>query len=371
MRYYIFEDSKMAGFGGGQKVTLSLVRALAKSGSVNIIDTQSNSDFISEVSAYSHSRLTLTSFKQKASGVANNFSMGLPSFLVFLICFPLNLFRIIRFIKKTGGFSKCILYAPTKKGAVYASMLSRLYGARFFFHAHNCYDSETVVSRIFQNLILSRAVKVIAVSNFVRDSMLVENSATIYNPLTIENLPKKLFDENIMRASKYTRVATCCALLPYKGVAVFLQSKAYLRPSCKVEYQVVGDGPLRLNLESNYGDMATFRGSISDMRSFYLNDVDVLVVPSVMSDAFSLVILEAMHYGILVIATSIGAHLELVHHMRNGILVEPNNPEIIAEWISMIYENPSRWREMRIAGRETADEFIAQNFDHKMLELLR
>jgi glycosyltransferase involved in cell wall biosynthesis len=57
---------------------------------------------------------------------------------------------------------------------------------------------------------------------------------------------------------------------------------------------------------------------------------DVLVVPSLVAESFSLVTAEAQALGIPVVASRIGALPELVEHDRNGLLVEPGDGHSLA-----------------------------------------
>ena len=61
------------------------------------------------------------------------------------------------------------------------------------------------------------------------------------------------------------------------------------------------------------------------MNDIYRN-IDLLIVPSIEPEAFSLVILEAMSHGIPVIATNIGAHIELIENNKTGCLVDIRSP---------------------------------------------
>jgi len=57
---------------------------------------------------------------------------------------------------------------------------------------------------------------------------------------------------------------------------------------------------------------------------------DVLVVPSLVAESFSLVTAEAQALGIPVVASDLGALPELIEHDGNGLLVEPGDPRALA-----------------------------------------
>jgi glycosyltransferase involved in cell wall biosynthesis len=62
-----------------------------------------------------------------------------------------------------------------------------------------------------------------------------------------------------------------------------------------------------------------------------LAGIDVLVVPSLAPESFSLVAHEAQALGIPVVASSIGALPEVVEHGVNGLLVPPGKPRALAQ----------------------------------------
>jgi len=78
---------------------------------------------------------------------------------------------------------------------------------------------------------------------------------------------------------------------------------------------------------------------------------DVVVVPSVIPDALSRVILEAMAAGRPVIATRVGGTPELVLDGKTGLLVERNDPEGLALALLSILSDDVRRGALGVAGR--------------------
>lgn len=68
-------------------------------------------------------------------------------------------------------------------------------------------------------------------------------------------------------------------------------------------------------------DVVTLCGHISDMDQFY-GGLDLFVLPSVQPEPFGLVVIEAMEYGIPVIATNHGGPVEIIHDKVDGYLVD-------------------------------------------------
>ena len=85
---------------------------------------------------------------------------------------------------------------------------------------------------------------------------------------------------------------------------------------------------------------------------------DVVVVPSVVPDALSRVILEAMAAGRPVVATRVGGTPELVLEGKTGILVERNDPAGLARAIGSLLRDGALREEFGAAARRRAEEFL-------------
>jgi spore coat protein SA len=78
---------------------------------------------------------------------------------------------------------------------------------------------------------------------------------------------------------------------------------------------------------------------------------DVVAVPSVIPDALSRVILEAMSAGRPVVATRVGGTPELVLHGKTGLLVERNDPEGLARALLLLLGDGALRSALGAAGR--------------------
>ena len=124
------------------------------------------------------------------------------------------------------------------------------------------------------------------------------------------------------------KVRFICAgqLIPRKGVAVLIDAWSGMPDWC--ELVIVGDGPLRGELERAAGPTVTFRGQQQreQLRCEYRN-AQVFVFPS-LSDPWGLVINEAMCAGLPVVTTSApGGARDLVVDGVTGQVVPPGSAE--------------------------------------------
>jgi len=84
----------------------------------------------------------------------------------------------------------------------------------------------------------------------------------------------------------------------------------------------------------------------------FLRNLHVLSVPGPYPDPKGMFLLEAMASGIPVVQPRIGAFTEIVETAGGGILVEPDNPESLAEGIWELWRNPALRRELGSRGYE-------------------
>jgi glycosyltransferase involved in cell wall biosynthesis len=84
---------------------------------------------------------------------------------------------------------------------------------------------------------------------------------------------------------------------------------------------------------------------------------EIFVLPS-RREAFPLSTLEAMAAGLPVIATDVGGLAEQIAHLRTGVLVPPERPEEIAEWIVRLHDDP----ELRTLLGEAARAHVRASF---------
>lgn len=102
------------------------------------------------------------------------------------------------------------------------------------------------------------------------------------------------------------------------------------------------------------------KGFLSEkMLISYLSLADVVVLPFKFWPQVEcpLTILEAMSMKKPVITCPVGAIPEIVHNQRNGILIPPNNPKLLAKEIVKLLENEELTQEIGINAREYVKKF--------------
>lgn len=102
-----------------------------------------------------------------------------------------------------------------------------------------------------------------------------------------------------------------------------------------------------------------FHGHISDkagLAQFY-QQADIFVLPSLM-EGFGIVLLEAMSFGLPIIATKVGAIPEIIKDGKNGLLVPPADPLALAKAIDLLLRSPA----LRDQYGQTGYKFVAEHY---------
>jgi glycosyltransferase involved in cell wall biosynthesis len=101
---------------------------------------------------------------------------------------------------------------------------------------------------------------------------------------------------------------------------------------------------IRQNLDSwNLSGHFQYHGELDRSGKInFLKEVSVLSVPEVYSDPKGLFLLEAMAAGVPVIQPRRGAFSEIVETTGGGILVEPDNPEALAQGVLDLWNDPDK-----------------------------
>ena len=147
----------------------------------------------------------------------------------------------------------------------------------------------------------------------------------------------------------------------YKNHATFLQAASRIHQRFpNVEFALVGDGPLRSELERQaeslgLGQSARFLGDRRDMPEV-LASLDISVLPSD-SESLSNVIMESMAAGLPVVASNVGGNPELIQS-ETGILVPPGNQDALVAAIERLLKDAS---ERSTLGRNAKDH-AQENF---------
>ncbi len=146
-----------------------------------------------------------------------------------------------------------------------------------------------------------------------------------------------------------------------KGHNVFLEAaRTVLAGKPDARFLIVGDGVGFDAVSRRVRDMGLdpsvrvtgFRRDIPEVMAA----LDVLVLPSIRSEAIPQVIPQALAVGTPVVASTIGGSPELIRDGENGRLVPPGDSRALADAILALLRQPDRARSMALAGQAMVRE---------------
>jgi len=148
-----------------------------------------------------------------------------------------------------------------------------------------------------------------------------------------------------------------------KGLPGLLRALARVRERVPdVHLHVAGDHPSRRHMEGLAGELGLaehviFHGFLprADVAALY-RGAAVLALPSEV-EGFGITLMEAMHSGVPVIASTEGGSAELVRDGWNGFLVAPGDVATLADRLLVLLTDGQRRAEMAANGRETAGRY--------------
>lgn len=175
------------------------------------------------------------------------------------------------------------------------------------------------------------------------------------NPCVLEQIPGTMRPEHTGQIQTIGMVGQLNEMKGHRfALAAFAAMKAR---GFDFEYFLLGDGVLRRHLQNiaeNDGLIISMPGIVEDISSYY-KKFDLLIHPS-LSEGFGMVIVEAMSFGVPVIATRVGGVPEIIHHGYDGWLVNPGSSAEIENAVVRLKDDPSLVRQLSGNARKTAAE---------------
>ncbi len=137
------------------------------------------------------------------------------------------------------------------------------------------------------------------------------------------------------RKDKFLFVGT---LVKHKGLEVLLEAWRGLPSDADVILTIVGDGELREQVEqfAKEDQRVKYLGRLEkEALERVYREHDFLIFPSICLENRPTVIVEALRYGLRVIASDTGGVSELIEDRINGWLIEPGNADLLQEMIEI------------------------------------
>lgn len=210
-----------------------------------------------------------------------------------------------------------------------------------------------------------------------------EKVSVIYNGIEVNQYTpqgdSKKLREKLGISEGISAIGIIGRIEPQKAVDDFLRAAKIVRNNISnVRFLVVGDGPLRyemerLSTELGIEDAVLFTGWQNNVKE-YIMVIDILCISSLW-EALPFLLLEAMAMGKPVVASHVGGIPEVVEDNKTGILVPPSRPDLSADAIIRLINDRTTAKEMGAAGKRRVQQMFSTtqmvaNYEKLYLNLL-
>ncbi|MCH6199264.1 glycosyltransferase [Aquiflexum sp. LQ15W] len=211
-----------------------------------------------------------------------------------------------------------------------------------------------------------------AFNDFTKKGFRVEKSSVIYNGVEKRNfyLPKEFINEKvtIISVSRFVKEKDIFTALE----AVFLIKKRMGNKSFR--YQLIGYGELEKEIASKINEL-DLSGEVSLIVNphdinYYYQTADIFLSSSI-NEGLSNTILEAMNFGLPIIATNVGDNRKIINNERNGFICNSGDYEAICDSICFLIENKSLIFKMGLDSKKIIeDEFSIEKMGLSFSKLI-
>jgi colanic acid/amylovoran biosynthesis glycosyltransferase len=253
--------------------------------------------------------------------------------------------------------------------ALAAWVCHRLTGTPYSFtaHAHDLYVEPLGVRRRAAD-----AAFVVSISAFNRHLLrnLAPESAPIHVVHCGVGTDMYRFGSRVPPSNGTVRALCVASLREKKGHRVLFEALAQEGPGLsRIELDLVGDGPLRQELEHEAERLGLtrrvrFHGALTEQAvARMLEEAHLFVLPSVIerngdTEGIPVALMEAMAAGVPVVASRLSGIPELVRDGVTGLLADPGDARGLARKLSELLANP----EAAITRAASARVLIEQEF---------
>jgi glycosyltransferase involved in cell wall biosynthesis len=272
---------------------------------------------------------------------------------------------------------------------VYANTTAVLLGAwlanknniKHIWHVHEIIEKPKFLFLAIQWIMKHYTATIICVSKAVQNHwsktspLLLSKMQVVYNGIgPVEKSTEASFRTQYQFPNEAIVIGMAGRVHFWKGQQYFLQIAKQLlnrntenNPTAPLYFIITGDAfpgyeylvdEIQNFIKNNQlGDRIFYTGFEHEMDKFY-SSIDLLILPSQLPDPLPTVVLEAMQYGIPVVATAQGGALEMIAENETGIFIPINSVEAAADKIQELLIT-EKFLIMRDASQQREKHFFS------------
>lgn len=198
---------------------------------------------------------------------------------------------------------------------------------------------------------------------------MVKEMKELYGTKEVFQIPNgtKITKEKTKKNNDVMRYMFCGRLDYTKGLDLALKALSNMkdRKINDFEFNIYGDGDKeyiekcqKITRLLKLNDHVTFHGKIDNLQEEYKKN-HVLLMPTRMREPFGLVLIEAMNYGVVPVATNDYGPSEIIDDHKNGLLFTPSNVDDLTFKMLLLHNS---W-DLLEKYRQNAYEKVESKFD--------
>lgn len=293
-----------------------------------------------------------------------------------------GVFKLKKLLKKDDVH---LIYSADNLSKLIGGIVGKMAKIKVVAHCHDDFQEDSLgkIMRIFYLFLLDR---ILTVSEKVRRFFIVkgkihQKAITVYNGINTDVFNPENVDGNVKvelgLKGDTVIIGSIGVIEKDKGQKYLIKAieRLKLEGIINIVCVICGVGPEEANLKKfahlrGLADEVLFLGFRNDIPRI-LKTVDIIVIPSLTIESFSMVAVEAMAMKIPVIVTNVGGLPEVVDDGRTGILVPPGDINALCKALKYLIRNLDVRTEMGINGRKKVlEQFTIEQNVRKTEEIL-
>lgn len=279
----------------------------------------------------------------------------------YRLIYPLDIFKNYTYSNKLKMYDIVIahFYPMTFLAYFTKKMYPRI---KYIYYNHGIEESnhnslfENLIKlciNFFTNLSISNVDYVISISRYINDSLNLDKHVKreiIYNKIDLSHfkyIPSDIsqYVLSVGNENKGNPIFLYVGVLTYyKGIPLLIKSfRKVLETYPNAKLILVGKTAYQFDLnkflDESVQPNVLYLGRISNEDLGYLYEICDVYVSASTWEGFNLPVVEAQLFGSPVVAFDIGAHKEVIHNNKTGILVKPFDINEFADAMINVYNN--------------------------------
>jgi len=254
------------------------------------------------------------------------------------------------YIRHTRLIKDCsLIHVHEAKAGQFAYLATRMYKRPYLItrRVPNPLKANPLTRRVY-----AEASRIVALSGAIRKGLV--DYDPFLDPVVIPSMVASLPADSESAAEIRARyrdkflVGHAGALVNHhKGQQYIVEAAALIRQVFpQIHFLLLGRGKDEHWLKSMAAELENleFLGFVENVGD-YLAAFDLFVFPS-LQEGLGSVLLDAMHFGLPVVASEVGGIPDIIAHGENGLLVPPADSRALAEAIVYLYKNSKMRRQL-------------------------